>query len=49
MFRALYDNEDMTKTYDYGCYWGNLGDRPSTGVLTGNLQVSERKPDWRLI
>ena len=43
MFAALYDNEDMSKTYDYGCYCGNLGDRPSTGVLTGRLTKSPVK------
>ena len=48
MFAALYDNEDMSKTYDYGCYCGNLGDQPSTGVrrqsfISSPYKIHERE------
>ena len=35
MFQHFYSNEQLAKTYGYGCYCLNLGDRPLSGVMTG--------------
>lgn len=35
MFQHFYSNEQLARTYGYGCYCLNLGDRPLSGVMTG--------------
>lgn len=35
MFQHFYTNEQLAKTYGYGCYCLNLGDRPLAGIMTG--------------
>jgi len=42
MFLHFYTNEQLTKTYGYGCYCLNLGDRPLSGTMTGVVPVDDK-------
>lgn len=42
IFQHFYTNEQLTKTYGYGCYCLNLGDRPLSGIMTGVEPVDKK-------
>ena len=42
MFKHFFTNDQLMKTYGYGCYCLNLGDRPLAGVMTGVYPVDEK-------
>ena len=42
MFKHFYTNAQLMKTYGYGCYCLNLGDRPLAGVMTGVYPVDDK-------
>lgn len=42
MFRHFFTNDQLMKTYGYGCYCLNLGDRPLAGIMTGVYPVDDK-------
>lgn len=42
MFSHFYTEEQLIKTYGYGCYCLNLGDRPLAGIMTGVFPVDKK-------
>ena len=42
MFKHFFTNDQLMKTYGYGCYCLNLGDRPLAGIMTGVYPVDNK-------